>query len=81
MPGTYIPEPPLDLFNLSRDFSRDAHSIYSFIISMYTPFAHAFAYAIKQTPYAFLAKIMLCMYFLYAATNQFSVFILATKCN
>ena len=27
MPGTEIPEPPLDLFNLSRDFSRDAHSI------------------------------------------------------
>ena len=32
---------------------------------MYTPFAHAFAYAIKQTPYAFVAKIILCMYLLY----------------
>ena len=27
MPGTLIPESPLDVFNLSRDFSRDAHSI------------------------------------------------------
>ena len=26
---------------------------------------HAFAYAIKQTPYAFVAKIILCMYLLY----------------
>ena len=25
----------------------------------------AFAYAIKQTPYAFVAKIILCMYLLY----------------
>ena len=25
-------------------------------------FAHAFAYAIKQTAYAFVAKIILCMY-------------------
>ena len=33
---------------------------------MYTPFAYAFAYAIKQTPYAFVAKIILCMYLLYA---------------
>ena len=32
---------------------------------MYTPFAHAFAYTIKQTPYAFVAKIILCMYLLY----------------
>ena len=32
---------------------------------MYTPFAHVFAYAIKQTPYAFVAKIILCMYLLY----------------
>ena len=30
--------------------------------TMYTPFAYAFAYAIKQTPYAFVAKIILCMY-------------------
>ena len=29
-------------------------------------FAYAFAYAIKQTPYAFVAKIILCMYLLYA---------------
>ena len=29
-----------------------------------TPFAHAFAYAIKKTPYAFFAKITLCMYIL-----------------
>ena len=29
------------------------------------PFAYAFAYAIKQTPYAFVAKIILCMYLLY----------------
>ena len=35
---------------------------------MYTPFAHAFAYAIKQTPYAFVAKIILCMYLLYDIT-------------
>ena len=28
-------------------------------------FAYAFAYAIKQTPYAFVAKIILCMYLLY----------------
>ena len=33
---------------------------------MYTPFAHAFAYPIKQTPYAFVAKIILCVYWLYA---------------
>ena len=32
---------------------------------MYTPFAYAFAYVIKQTPYAFVAKIILCMYLLY----------------
>ena len=41
---------------------------------MYTPFAHAictrhlhtpFAYAITKTPYAFFAKITLCMYLLY----------------
>ena len=32
---------------------------------MYTPFAYAFAYAIKQIPYAFVAKIILCMYLLY----------------
>ena len=29
-------------------------------------FAYAFAYIIKQTPYAFVAKIILCMYLLYA---------------
>ena len=28
-------------------------------------FAYAFAYAIKQTPYAFVSKIILCMYLLY----------------
>ena len=33
---------------------------------MYTPFAHAIAYVIKQTSYAFVAKIILCMYLLYA---------------
>ena len=32
---------------------------------MYTPFAYAFAYLIKQTPYAFVAKIILCMYLLH----------------
>ena len=32
---------------------------------MYTPLAYAFAYAIKQTPYAFVAKIIPCMYLLY----------------
>ena len=32
---------------------------------MNTPFAYAFAYIIKQTPYAFVAKIILCMYLLY----------------
>ena len=31
-------------------------------VHQYTPFAHAFAYAIKQTPYAFVAKIILCMF-------------------
>ena len=34
---------------------------------MHTPFAYAFAYAIKQTPYAFVSKIILCMYLLYAS--------------
>ena len=33
-------------------------------------FAYAFAYAIKQTPYAFVAKIILCMYLLYALGNH-----------
>ena len=33
-----------------------------------TPFAHAFAYAIKKTPYAFFAKITLCMYILCGIT-------------
>ena len=32
---------------------------------MNTPFAYAFAYIITQTPYAFVAKIILCMYLLY----------------
>ena len=36
---------------------------------MYTPFAYAFAYVIKQTPYAFVAKIILCMYLLYDKAN------------
>ena len=36
---------------------------------MYTSFAYAFAYAIKQTPYAFVAKIILCMYLLYDGTK------------
>ena len=41
-----------------------------------TPFAHAFAYAIKKTPYAFFAKITLCMYILCAQTqiSQFADF-------
>ena len=39
---------------------------------MYTPFAHAFAYAIKQTPYAFVAKIILCMYLLYDIVFAFT---------
>ena len=43
---------------------------------MYTPFAHAFAYAIKQTPYAFVAKIILCMYLLYDTGLHRSVAIL-----
>ena len=34
-----------------------------------TPFAHAFAYAIKKTPYAFFAKITLCMYILCGMTQ------------
>ena len=34
-----------------------------------TPFAHAFAYAIKKTPYAFFAKITLCMYVLCDSTK------------
>ena len=37
---------------------------------MYTPFAHAFAYAIKQTLYGFVAKIILCMYLLYVVTKK-----------
>ena len=32
---------------------------------MYTPFAYAFAYVITKTPYAFSAKIILCIYLLY----------------
>ena len=43
---------------------------------MYTPFAYAFAYAfanaIKQRPYAFVAKIILCMYLLYGNTQRAS---------
>ena len=34
-------------------------------------FAYAFAYVIKQTPYAFVAKIILCMYLLYAGGECF----------
>ena len=37
---------------------------------MYTPFAYALAYAIKQTPYAFVAKIILCMYLLYGLVGH-----------
>ena len=37
---------------------------------MYTPFAYAFAYAIKQTPYAFVSKIILCMYLLYGPVPE-----------
>ena len=37
---------------------------------MYTPFANAFAYTIKQTPYAFVSKIILCMYLLYGLSLQ-----------
>ena len=33
---------------------------------MYTPFA----YAITKTPYAFLAKIIICMYLLYDTTDE-----------
>ena len=36
---------------------------------MYTPFAYAFAYEIKQTPYAFVSKIILCMYLLYGVVK------------
>ena len=36
---------------------------------MYTPFAHAFAYAIKQTPYAFVAKIILWKYLIYGVMS------------
>ena len=35
-----------------------------------TPFAHAFAYAIKKTPYAFFAKITLCMLFSVATVSH-----------
>ena len=35
-----------------------------------TPFAHAFAYAIKKTPYAFFAKITLCMLFSVLFTSK-----------
>ena len=38
-----------------------------------TPFAHAFVYAIKKTPYAFFAKITLCMYILCAQMHSRSV--------
>ena len=38
---------------------------------MHTSFAYAFAYAIKQTPYAFVSKIILCMYLLYDTVVQF----------
>ena len=51
---------------------------------MYTPFAYAFAYAIKQTPYAFVAKIILCMYLLYALEHlngllHFFIFLVNTN--
>ena len=45
---------------------------------MYTPFAYAFAYAIKQTPYAFVSKIILYMYLLYARAVEFKM---ATGCK
>ena len=38
------------------------------------------AYAIKQTPYAFVAKIILCMYLLYA-TNMADVQVKNTVCK
>ena len=38
---------------------------------MYTPFAYAFAYAIKQTPCAFASKIILCMYLLYGTVANY----------
>ena len=34
-------------------------------------FAYAFAYAIKQTPYAFVAKIILSMYLLYGLIEPY----------
>ena len=41
-------------------------------------FAYAFAYAIKQTPYAFVSKIILCMYLLYGKTERY---VLSLLCN
>ena len=44
-------------------------------------FAYAFAYAIKQTPYAFVSKIILCMYLLYAPGIARQIWrVLRTKC-
>ena len=40
---------------------------------MYTPFAHAIPYAITKTPYAFFAKITLCMYLLYDFVYDFGL--------
>ena len=50
---------------------------------MYTSFAHAFAYAITKTPYAFFAKITLCMYLLYDISKQNELNHITTtlKCN
>ena len=50
---------------------------------MYTLFEHGFAYAIKQTSYAFFAKIILCMYILYGDilknSIKFPAFVIVTR--
>ena len=46
-----------------------------------TPFAHAFAYAIKKTPYAFFAEITLCMYILCVAIEAVTDTLVKLKLN
>ena len=48
---------------------------------MNIPFAYAFAYMIKQTPYAFVAKIILCMYLLYNSTAAEILYKTCTSTN
>ena len=51
-------------------FTYNAH-VQLLAQNMTATHVHAFAYAIKQTPYAFVAKIILCMYLGYVHTVTF----------